>query len=173
MSRMVRCALSVITVAGTVLASLGAGADPEVAGVYVSNGVNPDGTSYQGVVHIARHRDSFIVSWMFPRIVGEKPMLERTSVGVGIISGGTLSVSYYSQGLAGVIVYEIDEPGQRLSGRWAVIGDDGTLYTETLTKVPGHVADPVPGPEEPQVRPPAQPPSRRTAPQPLPGGTSL
>jgi hypothetical protein len=123
-----------------------AASDPELAGTYLSKGLNPDGTEYHGVVRIARHGESFIVSWMTTLARDRSVMLVPTSVGIGVVSGGMLAVSYYSAQTAGVVLYQIEQDGARLAGSWAVAGDNGTVYAETLTKV---AESDLPAPEAP------------------------
>jgi hypothetical protein len=166
MRRTARYALLVIVLAGTALPRARAQADPQLSGVYASDGVNPDGSDYHGVVRIVPRGDSFVVQWMSPKGNDEVVVLVPTSIGVGIASDATLSVSYYSQGGAGIVVYRIEEGGQRLTGRWAVAGDDGAVYSETLTKLPGHEPGTA-GPPTDQV------PSERKPPRQLPGVLKL
>jgi len=126
-----------------VLAGLNAPAlaqEPDIAGRYRCEGVNPDGGSYRSVVEIDRDDQTYIVRW-----VGREPAL-----GIGILRDGHLSVAYTNGRATGVIVYRI-ERGPRLTGQWTVLGADGRLYEETLTKIglaarrggdtPGIVAD--------------------------------
>jgi hypothetical protein len=126
-----------------------AAAGPDLDGTYLSKGQNPDGTEYQGVVRIARRGDSFVVSWMAPYAADRATLLVPTSVGVGVVNGGMLAVSYYSRQTAGVALYRIEEDGQRLAGSWAVAGDNGDVYVETLTRVPESDAREFPAPSSP------------------------
>ena len=96
---------------------------PDLAGVYRCNGVNPDGTAYEGVVEIAKLRDTFRVRWTLD---------DGSVLGVGIFSGGVFAVSYFG-GAPAVIVYRVD--GDRLVGEWTMGGVEGTMYGETLTRV--------------------------------------
>jgi hypothetical protein len=95
-----------------------------VAGVYMCEGQNPDGSPYKGIVEIVRFRDSFLVRWTLPEDV--------TVIGVGIESGGVLAVSYFG-GAPGVIVYRTD--GNRLLGEWTMGGTNGGVFKETLTRI--------------------------------------
>ena len=136
--------------------------EPTLVGTYVSKGLNPDGSEYDGVVRIARHGDSFVVGWMSAVAADQRMLLVPTSVGVGVMSGGMLAVSYYSRQMAGVVLYRIEEDGQRLAGSWAVAGNDGAVYVETLTRVPEADALALPPPsaprsEEQRPRAPARP----------------
>jgi hypothetical protein len=106
----------------------------DLAGSYVCEGTNGDGSAYQGFVTIVRRADAYYVLWELQPGV--------TAFGVGLREGNTLGVSYYGPN-TGVIVYRID--GQRLVGRWTVPGAD-RLASETLTPIddvaphlrPGH-----------------------------------
>lgn len=145
---------------------LGAAGEPDLDGMYISEGLNGDGTSYRGVVHLARQGDSFVVTWMVPHATDERVVLVRTALGIGIVDAGVLAVSYYTTGMIGVVLYRIEEDGRRLTGRWAVAGTDGGAYSETLTKLPkdtGGAQTPA-SPEVPKPRPPAGA-SRRTVPE--------
>jgi hypothetical protein len=159
-----RFALSMIAAAALLLtAPPRAAAQETLDGMYASRGVNPDGTEYRGVVRIIRQGDRFVVSWMAPRaIAGEKLLLDLTSIGVGILSNGTLAVSYYTPGMLGIVVYRIEADG-RLDGQWTLVGDDGAVRSETLTKLPPGVVAPAEG--EP---PPSQAPSQRDQPDEAP-----
>ena len=57
-----------------------------------------------------------------------------TSIGIGIIRGDVLAVSYYTGTNIGIALYHI-EKGPRLTGEWTVLGADGQRYPETLTKM--------------------------------------
>lgn len=96
---------------------------PDLAGVYRCDGMNPDGTQYRGVVEISKIRDTFRVRWT---------MDDGAIMGVGIYSGGVFAVSYFG-GAPAVVVYRVD--GRRLVGEWTMGGAEGILYSETLTKV--------------------------------------
>ena len=144
--------------------------EPSLVGTYLSKGLNPDGSEYQGVVRISRHGASFVVSWMSPYAAEQAMLLVPTSVGVGVMSGGMLAVSYYSRQTAGVVLYRIEEDGQRLAGSWALAGDNGSVYAETLTKVAA--SDPLGSVPAPTVPPSENPHPRRSRPLP-PGDRSL
>ena len=158
--------LAILLVSAFVIPAV-AVAEPDLDGVYASRGINPDGSEYHGAVHILRHGDRFIVTWMSPRAAGEGLLLELTSVGVGILSGGTLAVSYVAGATVGIAVYEIGQDGQ-LAGRWTTAGDDN-VHSETLTKLPKPV------PDEPAAADPPglSTPPRRRAPPPSAGTISL
>ena len=95
----------------------------DLAGTYLCEGTNSDGTPYHGVVNIARRADAYYLWWELQPDI--------TAFGVGLREGDTLGVSYYGPN-TGVIVYRID--GDRLIGRWTVPGADG-LASETLTPI--------------------------------------
>jgi hypothetical protein len=99
--------------------------ETDLVGVYRCQGMNPDGSSYEGIVEIARIDSTFRVRWMLSNDVN--------LVGVGIYSSGVLAVSYFG-GAPGVVVYKLE--ANRLIGEWTMGGAEGTIYTETLTKVP-------------------------------------
>lgn len=117
--------LGVIVVVFGAIASIAApDSPPDLAGVYRCDGMNPDGTPYQGFVEIARIHDTFRVRWTLSD--------DSSVVGVGILSGGVLAVSYFG-GAPAVVVYKID--GSRLVGEWTMGGAEGAVYAETLTKM--------------------------------------
>jgi hypothetical protein len=96
-----------------------------VAGVYLCEGANPDGSAYQGLVEIIAVDNTYVVHWV---------MADGAEVlGVGIRSRDVLSVSYFG-GTPAVAVYRID--GDRLIGEWTMGGAEGKLYSETLTRMP-------------------------------------
>ena len=96
-----------------------------VAGVYLCEGANPDGSPYKGVVEIVAINNTFLVRWS---------MADGAEVlGVGIRNSNVLSVSYFG-GTPAVVVYSID--GDRLVGEWTMGGAEGMLYSETLTRLP-------------------------------------
>jgi hypothetical protein len=139
--------------------------DATLDGMYASTGVNPDGSQYKGFVHISHRGDSLVVSWMFPQAANGSMVLVPNSVGVGVVSDGMLAVSYYTSRAAGIVLYRIEEDGQRLAGHWTVAGSDGSVYTETLVKLPWQVVpgagdapdtakpEPDPEPEHKPLRP--------------------
>ena len=96
-----------------------------VAGVYLCEGANPDGSPYKGLVEIVAVDNTYLVHWM---------MADGAEVlGVGIRNSDVLSVSYFG-GTPAVVVYRID--GDRLVGEWTMGGAEGMLYSETLTRMP-------------------------------------
>lgn len=119
-----------------------------VAGVYLCEGTNPDGSPYHGLVEIAAIDSTYLVHWV---------LANGTEVlGVGIVRSGILSVSYFG-GTPAVAVYQID--GDRLLGEWTMGGAEGRVYSETLTKMhekPAQVKPREQRPREPKKQPPAQ-----------------
>ena len=105
-----------------------------LTGVYSCEGTNPDGGVYSGVVEIVSVKDTYLVRWTMPN--------DSQVLGVGILSGGQLSVSYYG-GTPALVVYSIAENGQ-LNGKWTAGGAEGMLFSETLTKLPEGTARPKP-----------------------------
>jgi hypothetical protein len=96
-----------------------------VAGVYLCEGANPDGSAYKGLVEIVAIDNTYLVHWV---------MADGAEVlGVGIRNRDVLSVSYFG-GTPAVVVYRID--GDRLIGEWTMGGAEGMLYSETLTRMP-------------------------------------
>lgn len=94
------------------------------SGAYRCDGVSPDGKSYRAAVHIVRNGDTYVVRWLTPRGI--------VNVGVGFVTGNTLSVGYVGAS-AGVAVYHLD--GNQLTGDWTDIEASGHVYKETLTKL--------------------------------------
>ena len=134
--------LGIVVIAVSAFSRMAAqGPQPELSGVYRCNGMNPDGTAYQGVVEISKLRNTFRVRWT---------MDDGSIIGVGIYSNGIFAVSYFG-GAPAVAVYKLD--GTNLVGEWTMGGIEGAVYKETLTKTEG-VAPPVPapGPREPGPR---------------------
>jgi hypothetical protein len=129
------------------------------SGIYLCEGVNPDGHKYRGIVQIAAVRGTYLVRWTLADDV------EVT--GVGILNDDRLSVSYFG-GTPAVVVYKIDT--DKLVGEWTMGGTEGSVYAETLTPMPEGMLKPAPQqPSAPQ--PPRERRPRRTAP--LPGNSSI
>jgi len=63
---------------------------------------------------------------------------EPSAAGVGIVTNGILSASYYSTTMTGMIVYTMEEDGLRLVGKRVIAGSDGKVHSETLMKISGH-----------------------------------
>lgn len=138
------------------LVPLSSAAQPAFDGIYIARGLNSEGHQYRRAVEIARDGDGYSVSWVEMRVTDEALILEPTWFGVGIATGATLSVSFVAGETFGIVVYEAGQDGE-LSGRWRVVGDDGAVHSETLTRLP----DPRPEPAEvdPRDEPKRPPPS--------------
>jgi hypothetical protein len=101
----------------------------DLAGMYLCQGVNPDGTPYKGIVEITSKADAYHVEWT---------MAEQATRGIGIYSGGVLAVSYFG-GTPGVVVYRLEK--DRLLGEWTMGSSGGRLFSETLTRLPKHLRE--------------------------------
>src|SRR5262245_16070846 len=112
LSQAVRRTLLLIALVAAIIPTPAA-ADTRLEGVYVSRAVSPDGSVSRGTVYIAPQGESFFVTWMSVRIVENVALLELTSVGVGIVRGETLSVSYLDAAdRLGIVVYQIGNGGR-------------------------------------------------------------
>jgi hypothetical protein len=124
------------------LVPLTAAAQPAFEGVYIARGLDTEGHEYRRAVEIEREGDRFTVTWIEVRVVGQAIVLEPTWFGVGIATGGTLSVSVMAEDTFGIAVYEAASDGQELSGRWSLVDDEGVVYSETLTRLPDKLPEP-------------------------------
>ena len=131
MARLSLLVAVVVTFIGLTAPSVRTADGPELTGVYRCDGANPDGSPYRGVVEIAKNHDTFHVRWSFPD--------GRSAFGIGFVRSNSLSVSYFGGGVAGLAVYKIESG--KLVGEWTVAGADGTVYTETLTKMSDDARD--------------------------------
>ena len=111
---MVRMILLIPVLLGTMAVTASTQATPsDLAGLYICDGVGPDGAPYQALVEITKNNDTYQLLWWFEsQVVG---------IGLGIRSGDVLAVMHYS-GLPGVVAYRIEE-GPRLVGQWTVVQD--------------------------------------------------
>ena len=139
----------------------------DIAGVYAAEGSNGDGSPYRAIVVIQKQRDTFRMQWIFPT--------RTAAVGLGILSGNLLAVSYVGAS-PGIVVYKIE--GQQLVGEWTLFGAGGVLSKETLTRIPGdQIPDSfhreIPQRETPQRETPRRENPRREAPVPDPNDISL
>ena len=145
-----RCAATVVSLLAvlTVFAPpVAAAGEPKLEGSYSVTGVNPDGTEYEGRVKIIRRGNTFLVSWMAPRVSDEGVEFVLTAGGVGIARGGMLAVSFYGQDATGVVLYQIEEHGERLTGEWVSVNDaGGARHVEILTRLPDATAPVAPPP---------------------------
>jgi hypothetical protein len=142
---LVRAALvGLVTLAllGPVHAAQGQTPDNTLEGVYTCQGTNPDGSSYAGVVEIVKRKEAYLVRWTMPD--------ESQVVGVGIFSGSQLAVSYFG-GTPAVVLYSIAENGT-LNGKWTAGGADGSVFQETLTRLPEGATTPKPTKRESRPR---------------------
>ena len=132
---MVKAALvGLVTIAllGSAYAAPDKTPERDLVGTYACEGTNPDGASYTGIVDIIKHHDAYLIRWTMPD--------DSQVLGIGILSAGVLSVSYFG-GTPSVVVYSIAENG-KLNGTWTAVGAEGELFTETLTKMPEGAARP-------------------------------
>ncbi len=102
------------------------GQELDLTGIYKCEGVNPDGERYKGRVEIAKNDRTYRLVWTHSPV--------GTALGVGILNGDVLAVSYFNPEMVGVILYKV-EKGPRLVGEWTAVGADGHVYPETLTKM--------------------------------------
>jgi hypothetical protein len=121
---MKRSALLVVVGVLAAISPVAVQSSPDPSGAYRCDGISPDGKSYRAAVHIVRNGDTYVVRWLTPRGI--------VNVGVGFVSGNSLSVGYIGAS-AGVAVYHLD--GDRLTGEWTDIESSGEVYKETLTKL--------------------------------------
>ena len=119
-----RSALLVVVGVLAAISPVAVQSSPDPSGAYRCDGVSPDGKSYRAAVHIVKNGDTYVVKWLTPRGI--------VNVGVGFVSGNSLSVGYIGAS-AGVAVYHLD--GDRLTGEWTDIESSGEVYKETLTKL--------------------------------------
>lgn len=92
----------------------------------IDQGMNPDGSRYQGAVAIQREGDVYRLAWQ----VGDNAF-----GGVGIHVDDRLLVGWGPPDSHGVVAYRVD--GGKLEGRWASVGSGGTLGVEDLSGAPG------------------------------------
>ena len=124
MARAVLVCLVILGFVGQVHAS-DTPTETSISGTYECEGQNPDGAMYQGIVEIVKHRDTYLVRWTMQD--------DSQVVGIGILSGSMLSVSYFG-GTPALVVYTIADNG-KLEGKWTAGGANGQVFTETLTKM--------------------------------------
>jgi hypothetical protein len=116
--------LSILTLALASTASFVHAADvPDLSGRYDCVGTNPGGGTYRGTVTISRRGETYLVTW----VIGQG----ETYKGLGIVQEKVLAVGYFG-GFNGVVAYKI-EPSGKLVGKWAVVGESGKVFTETLS----------------------------------------
>lgn len=119
--------------------------DKGIAGVYECQGITADGKLYSGIVHITRHHGAYQLIWTLGP--------EEHHVGIGLLSGDVLAVSYFGA-LPGVVAYRVERDADRprLVGEWTVPAADGQVFREVLTRLENG-AD-VPPPDVPLLPPP-------------------
>ena len=98
---------------------------PDLAGTYRCEGLSPTGKPYRTVVEISKDDQTYVVTW-YSR--------EGPAIGIGILRNDTLSVSYFTGQNVGIVVYRV-EKGPTLTGQWSILGADGQLYPEVLTRM--------------------------------------
>lgn len=99
----------------------------DITGQYQADGDNPRGGNYTAAVTIAQRGATYVVKWDLP---------DEEQVGVGIVEGDLLSVSWVTNGGAGIAVYKIRSHGDTLVGHWAQMGGDGRTFSEVLSRKP-------------------------------------
>ncbi|MBK1658890.1 hypothetical protein [Paracraurococcus ruber] len=86
-------------------------------GAYQVEGTNPDGSTYEGQFLLqAGPAASWIINW---RVGGEQ------IIGLGLIQGGVLAVSFVVNNRPGIAAFEVEADG-RLRGSWTTGGGMGT-----------------------------------------------
>ena len=134
--RRVKIVVAVLLIVAVFPLSAAAQRRADLAGVYRCTGTDPDGTDYHGVVMISRRGDAFQVQWRIPSA--------PVTIGLGIVTGDVLAVSYFGSG-PGVASYRIND--EQLIGTWTQPAAGGVLYRETLTRVhEGEYLEPDPAP---------------------------
>lgn len=161
MDRAMRLALVTGVLAGLLAVPVSVTAQTKIDGIYRSHGSNPDGSEYHGFVEVVRNGDSFVVSWLSPERSNEVVRITRVSVGVGIVEGDMLAVSYTAARVPAIAMYRIEKGGERLVGQWTVLNGQGSVYVETLEKLS-------PSDNIPPIAPPAERPTRRPPDSPSP-----
>ena len=86
-------------------------------GAYDVAGTNPDGSNYDGQFLL---QAGPAASWLANWLVGSEQI-----IGLGLIQGGVLAVSFVVNGRPGVSVFEV-EPDGKLRGSWTTGGGMGT-----------------------------------------------
>ena len=114
-----------LALVGPVRAAVEQAQEGDLTGVYACEGQNPDGSPYKGIVEILKVEDTYLVRWTMPN--------NSQVMGVGIFRNGVLAVSYYG-GAPAVVVYSSTQDGH-LDGKWTSGGAEGSVFTETLTKM--------------------------------------
>ena len=118
----------------------------DLNGTYLCEGVRPDGAPYLGTVRIVRHESAYHLLWT----VGS----EEQYLGIGILNGEVLAVSYFT-GAPGVVAYQIERSAgrARLVGQWTVANAEGRVFSETLTRLTPEVTVPTMPQRQPKLQP--------------------
>ena len=96
----------------------------DIAGTYKCEGDTMTGGKYTGTVKIVKKEEIYRVTWT----LGDG---KDTYLGIGVLQGDVLAVSYYGSKF-GVIAYKVEDDS-KLVGKRAMVKGDAVL-TETLTK---------------------------------------
>jgi len=120
--------LSALSLSGILILSSVSSAlaqEVDLSGVYRCDGTSPSGRPYRATVAIAKDESTYRLRWTTG---------EGTSLGIGILNGDVLAVSYFTGTQVGVVLYKVQK-GPKLVGQWALLEADGQIYPETLTKM--------------------------------------
>ena len=99
-----------------------------LGGVYLVEGMNPDGVAYTGVVELTATGAQWHLAWTF------EPA--GTAIGFGVLQGDVLAVIFQTDGgLIGLAAYAVERSTtpMRLRASWIVPGA-ADVMTETLVK---------------------------------------
>jgi hypothetical protein len=97
----------------------------DILGAYESQKVAEDGSTFTTQVTIERRGNAYQLTYRSgPAVI---------FVGIGLREGDRLSMSWSSQELVGISVYQI-EKGPKLVGRFTQLGGIGFVGRETLTR---------------------------------------
>ena len=111
-----RFALPTIALLAIGLVPVSSAAQPAFEGVYIARGVDSDGKEYRRAVEIERHGDSFTVTWVTARLVGEAVVLEPSWFGLGIVTG----VVGAAGGLGGFFLPSVLGAVREMTGSYAL-----------------------------------------------------
>lgn len=103
------------------------------SGLYTVQGLNMDGTSYDGTADLEQIGSaSFTIVW---RVGG------RLIQGVGMVAGHSFAVVYGASNQPGMGIYTL-QPDGRLVGTWTVVGAAGTGSEVMTPSVAGQESPP-------------------------------
>ena len=142
MFRVILLGVVLLALVGPVRAAVQQAQETDLTGVYACEGQNPDGSPYKGIVEIVKVEETYLVRWTMPN--------NSQVMGVGIHREGVLAVSYYG-GAPAVVAYSTATAG-KLDGKWTSGGAEGSVFSETLTKVAVEQQKPTKRPARPRVR---------------------